>query len=797
MRGKKGRLIKTLPNPHLTPRLDGSPDNDESFANQSRRKFMIPRLLALGFLTFTPLVTAEVTGWLNWRGPNQNGTSTETGLPDSWKPGSASQLWKYDLNGAGAPVIANGKLYVFGYGQFGDDTMQDVQETLLCLDANTGKKIWQKLFPDYISDVVYNRYGIGSPVIDPETGNIYLQTSNGRCAAFTPEGKEIWEISLIENLARLTFPNGRTGSPAVFEDLVIFHCVTANWGRTGPARDRFYAFDKISGKLVWYSTPGIRPVDSSFSMPVFGQLGGQAVFYAGTGCGNVVCVNARTGEPVWRFQLSQGGVNSQILPYGNDKVIAIHGKENTDATSKGRLVCLKIPTKYPKEQLVLGKDAEVWRNDDHIGFTSSPILVKNRVYTTNFTGELIAVDADSGKTLWQEKMAPDQIHASPIYGDGKIYAPWFEGTFYIAKPTDAQAEILSHADIKAADGSGVKCLAQPTIWAGKVYLSTRDGLFCFGNKDGKAAPSGQAPAKADTGPIAQLQIIPAEFALAPGETQDFQVWGLDASGRRVKPMTEGLSWQKFIPPTAKVKAEVDASLDPKTGKLTAGADAKISAGALKVTCNGMSATTRGRVHAGSGYSEDFQSVPLTMDYQGTKVNFPPLAWLGARIKWHVLEQDGSKVIANRLDNVLFQRTMNFFGNPEMKDYVLSADVMTDGNRRIKSTVGLVNQRYLITLVGNQNILEVSSNHERLKQSVKFPIKANTWYSLKTHVKSNADGTGEVRAKAWLKGAAEPTEWTIKVPVKKVHPKGSAGVFAFSPQAQKRVFLDNIKLNQAK
>ena len=72
-----------------------------------------------------------------------------------------------------------------------------------------------------------------------------------------------------------------------------------------------------------------------------------------------------------------------------------------------------------------------------------------------------------------------------------------------------------------------------------------------------------------------------------------------------------------------------------------------------------------------------------------------------------------------------------------------------------------------------------------------------WYSLKTHVKSNADGSGEVRAKAWPRGEEEPTEWTIEVPVKRVHPKGSAGVFAFSPQAQKRVFLDNIKLNAAK
>ena len=235
------------------------------------------RTLALGtILALSSSAIADVTGWLNWRGPNQNGTSNESNLPDTWAPGSGSQLWKYDLNGAGAPVIANGRLFIFGYGQFGDDPAEDVQETLLCLNADTGKKIWEKRFPDYISDVVYNRYGVGSPVIDPETGNVYLQTSNGRCVAFTPDGKPVWEISLIEKLARLTFPNGRTGSPAIFENLVIFHCVTANWGTTGPARDRFYAFDKLSGELVWYSTPGIRPVDSSFSMPVFGQLGGQA-----------------------------------------------------------------------------------------------------------------------------------------------------------------------------------------------------------------------------------------------------------------------------------------------------------------------------------------------------------------------------------------------------------------------------------------------------------------------------------------------------------------------------------------
>ena len=751
--------------------------------------------MLFGALLISGTAFAEpAEGWLSWRGPNQNGTSNETGLPDKWEPGAENQLWKYGLNGAGAPVIANGKLYAFGYGQEGDDTAEGVQEILLCLDANTGEKLWEKRYSDYISDVVYNRYGIGSPIVDAETGNVYLQMSNGRCVAVTPEGKDIWEISLMEELARLTFPNGRTGSAAIDGPLVIFHCVTANWGTTGPARDRFYAFDKLTGELVWYSTPGVRPVDSSFCMPVFGQLGDQRVFYAGTGCGNIVCVNARTGKPVWRFQLSQGGVNSQVLLY-NDKLIAIHGKENIDATSKGRLVCINIPQEYPAEQLVLDKNVEVWRNDDHIGFTSSPILVKDRVYTTNFTGELICVDADSGKTLWQEKLAPDQIHASPVYGDGKIYAPWFEGSLAIVKPTDAKAEVLSNAEIKAADGSGVKALAAPTIWAGKIYLSTRDGLYCFGNKEGKYVGSKDDNKEAALGPIAQLQIVPAEFAIAPGQKQEFKVYGLDKSGRRVEILTEDLSWEKFIPPTAKVKAKVDATLDAKTGTVTAGKNAALSAGALKVTHKGMSATTRGRVEATIGYSADFEDVELKMESpDGVKVNFPPLAWLGARIKWYVLEKDGSKVIANRLDNVLFQRTMNFFGGEDMTNYVIEANVMTDGNRRIKSEVGLINQRYKISLVGNKNVLEVSSNYERVQQAVKFPVKANQWYHLKTHVKNNGDGTGEVRAKAWAKGEDEPAEWTIKVPVKKLHPHGAPGIYAFSPQAQKRVYIDNIKIS---
>lgn len=724
-------------------------------------------------------------GWLSWRGPLQAGVSLEEGLPESWAVGGANHLWSYAVRGGGTPVAADGRLYVFGfYGR-----TEDVTEALLCVDAASGKKLWEHRFRDYLSDNVYTRYAIGAPAVDAETGNVYVLSSNGLLMGFSRDGERLWERSMMEEFGWLTFPNGRTGAPGIDGELVIAHGVTANWGTDGPARDRFYAFDKRTGELVWYSTPGEQPVDSSFATPVFADLGDHRVFYAGTGCGNVVCVNARTGQPVWRFRLSNGGVNSGVIPYGKDKLIAVHGKENLDESTSGRLVCLRIPTEYPKGDLplVLGADAEVWRNTEHCAFSSSPVLKDDRIYTTVDTGSLLCADAKSGKTLWQIKLGPDQLHASPTWGDGKLYVPMRDGSLNILRPGESGAERLCRTEL------GVPCIGAPAIYAGKVFLVTDDGMHCFGSKEGRFKGDGKPAAPgAAAGEAVALQIVPAEFALAPGQSQSFTVWGVDAAGRRATKFDKA-DWEVWVPPTAKVKSRVDAKFEGDN-RLVADAGARLSAGAFKAQVGGLAGTVRGRVVAGPVYSEDMESYALDQKNDaGEAVAFPPLPWLGARVKWWVLERDGSKVIANRLDDILFQRTMNFFGRPEMSGYVLEADVMTDGNRRTMSTVGLVNQRYLITLAGNWRVLEVSSNHERLKRSVPFKIEPNAWYRLKTHVETKGDGGGVVRAKAWPRSEAEPPGWTIEVAVPEVHRHGAPGVFAFSPQSLMRVYIDNLSL----
>ena len=91
-------------------------------------------------------------------------------------------------------------------------------------------------------------------------------------------------------------------------------------------------------------------------------------------------------------------------------------------------------------------------------------------------------------------------------------------------------------------------------------------------------------------------------------------------------------------------------------------------------------------------------------------------------------------------------------------------------------VGLINQRYNISLIGNHQKIEVVSNYDRFKHSVPFHNKTKTWYRLKTQVDVHQDGTGTIRAKAWRRGEDEPADWTIEAKHDTVHIKTALRTF---------------------
>jgi hypothetical protein len=754
--------------------------------------------------------SARVDGWLSWRGPEQNLTSRETNLPASVAVGGANHLWTTDFPGQSTPVIANGKLYVMGY--LGDGA--DLQEGVACFDAETGKKLWQQMFNDFLSDTVYLRYATSSPTIDPETGNVFVQGTQGTFACFTPDGKLVWKHSLMEAFGRLTFPNARTASPVIDRDLVVTRGITANWGAQGPAGDRFYAFDKKSGELVWSSSPGDRPKDNSFSHPLLGWLDGKRVMYSAAGDGSIVCLNARTGDALWRVPLFKAGINATVVIHNNDKLIAIFGTPY----EKGEMVALRIPTKMPAPAADGGpavldpEKTRIWRNELSTS-TSSPMIQGDRVYVVTETGELCSVNAETGKIQWRLKVGIEQRNSSPLFADGKIYLPVLngpgndagneeaggKGAFFIIQPTDTEGKILSQVTL---DG---RCFGTAMAYNGKVYVQTTKKIYCFGQKGNnpglKPAPAEVAWPKA--GPAAQLQIIPSEVLLAPGTKAAFRARSLDANGFVVEESVapESLKWASYIPATAKVKATMKGTFGAD-GKLAADPAPVSSAGAYEASLGPIKGYIRGRVMPAVPLTENFEKFDIAVAHetevdangQPAKFAYPPLPWIGARFKFEVRERDGNKVLTKTIDNKFFQRATVFIGDATMKNYTVEADVLSDGNRRKMSDVGVINQRYCIVLKGNEQNLEVNSNLERLRFSVPFKWSANEWYHLKTRVDVGADGQGVVRAKAWKKGEAEPTAWTLEFKHATAHAAGSPGLFGFSPQDM-RVYIDNVSVTK--
>ncbi len=777
--------------------------------------------LSLAVLLALPLSAAS--GWLNWRGPSQTSVSNEKGLPS--KIDAKDALWSADFPGQSSPVIADGKLFINGY--LGDGA--DLQEVVRCYDAETGKLIWEHRESDFASDTIYLRYATSSPTVDPETGNVFVLFTQGVLVSFSPEGKELWRHSMMEEFGRLTFPNSRTATPAVDGDLVITRGITSAWGAHGAAGDRFYAYDKKSGQLVWSSAPGDRPQDNTFSNPYFDVWGGKRVLYSAGGDSTLLALNARTGEPLWRFSFAKagakGGINASLIRY-KDTLIGLHESENLDSSEIGRMAAFRIPaptevhpTNSTTPHVFVGKTLEKWRNG--VGsLASSPLIVGDTVYEVTGTGDLAAVQADSGNVLWKKKLGIEQRQSTPFYADGLLYVAMYvsaegadaakaadadagaNGDLFVLRPGPDGAEVVSRTQLTG------RCFGSPIGYNGKVYIQTDKKLYAFGKK-GANPGLAAAPTPAEwpaAGAATQLQITPYEFLVRPGQTQSFRIRTLDAAGF---PVTEGIdpksvTWEPFVPPTALVRAFAKATFN-SDGALVADKAPAPSAGQFKATLklpNGSNAVgfVKGRILPAPPLTFNFENFALTNKTTNTvepptPFAYPPLSWNSARFRWEVRtkELDGNptnQALVKTIDNKLFQRGQLFFGFPEQKNYTIQADVLSEGNKRKMSEVGVINQRYLILLKGNSQEIEVNSNQERLKVTKPYKWAPNTWYTVKARVDVAADGSGVVRGKVWKRGEPEPEAWTIEVPHAHVHQTGSPGLFGFAPQDQ-RVAIDNV------
>src|SRR5258706_13052462 len=135
----------------------------------------------------------SASDWTDYRGPLRNGISPEKGLPTSWSPDGKNLAWKAPYGSRSTPIIFGDRLYL--QHPLGKDAT--LQEQVVCLNADTGKLIWDYRINVHQSDVPKHRIAWASPAVDPENGNIYVMAAQGAAIALTAAGKKRFVRPLV------------------------------------------------------------------------------------------------------------------------------------------------------------------------------------------------------------------------------------------------------------------------------------------------------------------------------------------------------------------------------------------------------------------------------------------------------------------------------------------------------------------------------------------------------------------------------------------------------------------------
>jgi outer membrane protein assembly factor BamB len=713
---------------------------------------------------FSPLLLvctlALPADWTDYRGPLRDGTTPEKNLPAKWTS-KTDLAWTAPYGGRSTPVIMNGRLYVLNPAGAGPT----LQERVQCLEAATGKLIWEYKFNVYHSDVPPHRIAWSAPAGDPETGNVYVFGVGGTLLALSRDGKKVWERSLTEEFGLVTTHGGRTSSPVIEDHLVIVSGVSTGWGEHARPAHRFMAFDKRTGATVYLSAPGGRPFDTTYSPVVVVTINGVRMLIAGGGDGTVHAVQVATGVSVWKYVISKRGVNTGVVVHDNIAFVS-HSEENLDTSEMGLLAAVDASARGD-----ITPSQVKWKLPGFQGGFSTPVTDGQRLYQIDNSSNIFAFDMTTGKQLWKQNLGTIQ-KASPVLADGKIYVGNENGRFFVLKPTAQGCEILSQIQLGSGDDPE-QITASAAIANGMVYVVSQKAIYAFGKYNATAAAKPAKPVSATPGKPAFLQVTPTELLLQPGQPVQFTARLYDDKGVFVRQAQAVWALEGL-------RGTVSAA-----GQFTAATEGAAQAGLIKATADGITGAARARVIPAIPFSENFDS---------GGPGPAPKHWINATGKFEVREMMGNQVLVKLADNPFTKRARAFFGHTGEHDYTIQADVRATERRRQLGDAGIIAQRYQLALYGNHQRVELEPWQPETERTVtvNFTWTKDTWYRMKLRVENLPDGKTKAQGKVWPASEPEPAAWTIE----RIDPignrEGSPGLYADAPF---EVFLDNIKVTR--
>jgi outer membrane protein assembly factor BamB len=393
--------------------------------------------------------------WPQWRGPDRNDVSRETGLLRTWPGDGPKLLWAFTNAGLGfsGPAIVGGRLFTMG--AYSD------KEYVYAIDAGTGKELWSA----EIGPMFLNGWGDGprgTPTVD---GNrVYaISGQGGLICVEADSGAKVWLVDLHKNLGGETPSWGFAESPLVDGNQVV--CTP------GASQGALAALDKQTGKVLWRSEKLTDP--AAYSSIVVAEVGGLRQYIQMT-ADQVVGVAAADGRLLWRSNVAHNNTAVISTPIVHQDHVYV----TTGYGAGCGLLKLSPDGKGTKAETVYTN--KVMKNQ-HGGV----VLVDDHVYGYSEGSGWVCQEFKTGKSVWESKKLGK---GSLTVADGRLYCYTEDkGTVVLAEAGPGGWTEHGRFTIPNETGQERKkgqIWTHPVVAGGRLYLRDQDLIFCYDVKNG-------------------------------------------------------------------------------------------------------------------------------------------------------------------------------------------------------------------------------------------------------------------------------------------------------------------------
>ena len=400
------------------------------------------------FVAGVPAPAAD--DWPQWRGPQRNGVSTETGLADRWPSGGPSLLWRADGlgEGYGSVAVSDGTIYVQG--------SRSGRSLVFALGAADGRVRWERELGPRLRDSRGNGPR-GTPTVSGDS--LYALTGMGELARIAlADGAVRWRRNILQDFDQRNISWGISESPLIEGDGVVVMP-----GGNGGA---IAALDRESGETVWTSDGLTDRAGYSSLIAVDLEGAGEplrviAGFTARAGVG----VRAADGELLWHYREPSNRTANAATPIYSDGLVFYTSAYGTGGGA--------LRVRVAGDNVSTG---QVWFESSLQNHHGGVVLYEGHLY--GFFGRALAcVDFKTGEIVWRDRSVGK---GSLTLADGKLF---LVGEKRLAGLAEATPDGYRERGRFELEDRGEPSWAHPVVSNGVLYIRNWSELLAYDVSD--------------------------------------------------------------------------------------------------------------------------------------------------------------------------------------------------------------------------------------------------------------------------------------------------------------------------